>query len=324
MYEGLTFPRLPIIVTHWEGDKMNINEKTTMLLSQSGFKPNECRVYLGMLQSGFKTPAKIARFCELPRQKIYRVLEDLVSKGACTILEGQRRKYTVVNPGVLIGKAQQRMRNLLTDSEDLAIELNELFEKANRNETAQDNVTILVDPVRVAELLADLMENVENEVLSYSTETKIMPFLDKLDSEKALEVSKRFRAGMERAVTEKAVSFLNLTSKQNINRSIIIYKEMEHKEQENVQVRLLDNIPCRLQIYDRETVILGIKNDISHQYTLKTLCIRDKGLASLLSSGFHAVFDKAQAIENGGIKELLDECRVEYEKWKKKGVSNEN
>ena len=288
-----------------------------MLLSQCDFKPNESKVYLGMLQSGFTTPAKIARYCELPRQKIYRVLEDLVSKGACTMLAEPRRKYIPVNPNILVKRARRRIEVLIEESEDLAKELEELFNENSKNQTPQDNVTILVDPVRVAELLGDMMENVKEEILVYSTVSKIVPVLKKLDKDRFIELNERFRANMERAVTEDAVTFFSIVSKQDINRSALIYKTMEHPDLDNVQVRLVDSIPCRLQIYDRETVIIGIKNDLSHKYTIKTLCIRDAGLASLLSKGFHALYSEAETIEEAGIEELLDECRVDFEEWKK-------
>ncbi len=294
---------------------MTLYEKTAELLAHCGFKPNESRVYLAMLQSGHTSPAKIARYCELPRQKIYRVLDDLVTRGACTVSADPRRQYQPMDPGVIISRARHRLDELQNTADEVGTELEKLFEK-RKNTDAYDNFRVLVDPLRINEFITEMIGKVEFEALTFSTSSKLVPELRKLGGAKMSEIIKNYQKNIDESIRVKGVKHLNITSRQNINKDAIIFKHFINYDYDNHQVRISDDVRCRLMIFDRETIVTGVRNDLSDQYILKTLIIRDKALAALLAKGFYAVYEEADSIEEAGIEDVLEECRMDYEKWK--------
>lgn len=83
-------------------------------LQKLGLEPEESRVYLFLLNSGFSTPLKISREENLSRTKVYRILDRLANLGLVSeIIEGYGTKFAANSPDKFNNLIYERERELL-------------------------------------------------------------------------------------------------------------------------------------------------------------------------------------------------------------------
>lgn len=79
-------------------------------LQKIGLLPEESKVYIYLLNSGFSTPLKISREVDLSRTKVYRILERLANLGLVSeIVEGYGTKFAANSP--------EKLNNIISDKE---------------------------------------------------------------------------------------------------------------------------------------------------------------------------------------------------------------
>ncbi|MDH5691190.1 MAG: helix-turn-helix domain-containing protein, partial [Candidatus Bathyarchaeota archaeon] len=81
-----------------------------VLNKQLGLSPYESRTYLSILTLGPMSPSEIAQRADIPRPRIYDVLQSLVQKGLLVEQSGKPAIYAPVEPS-------EALKNLLIDIE---------------------------------------------------------------------------------------------------------------------------------------------------------------------------------------------------------------
>lgn len=270
------------------------------------FTPNEIKVYLAMLESCNTVPAAISRFSGIPRQKIYGILKQLADKGGCVQSTEARKQYIPVDPGILMEQAQESLRNLTVRAAELRKRLEMVYRAGALKPEASDNVSLLVNAVQISELIIRLMRSVEKEVLTFSLASRLDPALQKLDRVKVNHLNQTFINEVETAVEERKVVFNSLVSLKDLNIATIQARIDAPSELTNFKVRIVDDLHCRLNIFDRQDVLISLRDPSTKNYILKTLHIRDRGIAELLASSFYSIFDTATDIGEFNINELIN------------------
>jgi len=97
-------------------------------LQKVGLTEYESKVYLNLLQSNFNSATLLAKKSEVPRTKIYAVLESLRSKGWIKVYSGSPLLFKAVNPAEIFEKYKKNYENLL-DSIQQMLEVEKMEEK---------------------------------------------------------------------------------------------------------------------------------------------------------------------------------------------------
>src|SRR5437868_1693131 len=94
-----------------------MNDLDTAPLVDLGLTGYEASAYIALTRRGRATGAEVARLAELPRQRIYDVLDGLVAHGLATVTPGRPARYTAAPPDEALGKLVERRRAELAQLE---------------------------------------------------------------------------------------------------------------------------------------------------------------------------------------------------------------
>src|SRR5215475_6078564 len=91
----------------------NFNSSDTRRLVELGLTGYEASAYIALTKRGHATASEAASIAELPRQRIYDVLDGLVAKGFATVKPGRPARYTAASPEEALWGAMERQREAI-------------------------------------------------------------------------------------------------------------------------------------------------------------------------------------------------------------------
>src|SRR4051794_22713718 len=134
-----------------------------------GLTGYEASAYLALTRRRRATGADVARVAGLPRQRIYDVLDGLVTRGLATVEAGRPARYPAVAPDAAVGALLAARRAALGELEreaEAAVERLMPPYQAGRDETDPlDFIELLREPAAIGRRFAELEESVEREIL---------------------------------------------------------------------------------------------------------------------------------------------------------------
>jgi sugar-specific transcriptional regulator TrmB len=80
------------------------------ILTQLGLSPNESKVYIAFLRESPATPYRIAKEAGIPLNKVYEVVQRLVSRAFIAEVEGSDGGYVAKEPGAALTDMADRFR----------------------------------------------------------------------------------------------------------------------------------------------------------------------------------------------------------------------
>src|SRR4051795_8726393 len=89
----------------------------TRRLVELGLTGYEASAYVALTRRGEATASEVASIAELPRQRIYDVLEGLVGKGFATMKPGRPVLYTAASPDEALWSAFDRRQQEIAQLE---------------------------------------------------------------------------------------------------------------------------------------------------------------------------------------------------------------
>ncbi|MCK4506242.1 MAG: hypothetical protein KAW14_11540 [Candidatus Aegiribacteria sp.] len=291
-------------------------EKVHSILKYLGFTENEVKVYIALLKKKICSPAEVVRISGLKRVKVYDLLKSLESKGGCILQDTGKKLYEAVDPDLLMKRSKSKLKDkmdLLDNSiSKINDELLEIYRKSVESDTEIDYITVLKDPVVYACELIRLSAQIQKECLLFSVNPKMGKVLEKFsknDWEILKDVKNKYGDPTYEIYKEKGAVFHSLTGLENLNPDLIKDNAGPYRDNENIDTRIVDRIPCKIMIYDRKDVIVDLKNRADTGSSI-SFHIRDEGFAELLRNMFYMLFDSAPSVKDLDVDILLNEGRI--------------
>jgi hypothetical protein len=191
-------------------------------------------------------------------------------------------------------------------------ELLKLYNNPIESNTKIDYITVLKDPVVYACELIRLSAQIQKECLLFSVNPimgKVLEKFSKNDWEILQEVKDKYGDPTYKIYKEKGAVFYSLTGLQNPNPNLIKDNAGPYKDNENIDTRIVDRIPCNVMIFDRKDVIIGLESKLNTGSSI-SFHIRDEGFAELLRNMFYMLFDSAPSVKDLDVDILLNEGRI--------------
>jgi len=267
----------------------NSLQPADVLNKQLSLSPYESRTYLSILRLGPMSPSEIAQRADIPRPRIYDVLQSLVQKGLLVEQSGKPAIYAPVEPS-------KALRNLLIDIEmetsrqleekrrivqTLSLQLSQMYEKTKHLKLEKSKVWFTQRDTAFISIYAEAIRNCEKEALIAST-SPTPPEKEILKAVKdALKQGKSIR--VVRQITE-------LWTVQDL-------EDYKQYIRAGSQVRYLNakEIPLRFMIFDDRDVILVFPSETGST-TLEALWLRIPPLAKILHGIFEELWKKGRPI----------------------------
>lgn len=263
-------------------------------LKKNGLQEYEAKVYFALLKMGSLNATEISKLSEVPRTKIYSVLENLVKKGFCSRIPGNVKKYKALNPKVafsnLIYEIEEKRENIT----HLVESLETFYETEKRGmDSLDDYIEILTNNNQIHERYVSLVKNTKHEFICF-----VKPPYTVASNKQKLN-------------TQENVEF-EILRKNVIAKVLYEYPDEEDMEwlinhiekciKAGEKARIIEKIPVKMYISDRRYVLMALHNLELSTSPFTMILIEHPDLALANKILFEHLWERAMTLEEFKIK----------------------
>jgi sugar-specific transcriptional regulator TrmB len=257
-------------------------------LQDIGLNAYESRAYLVLIGHPHFKALEVAGRANIPRQKIYEVLDSLIEKGFVQVVQGKAKQFSAVEPqlaleGYLRRRREsferqlgerQRLAGLLSD------DLSAVFADGNQGRGPLDYLRIVTDNGQIAEEYRRLLAQSEKKYLEFAKP----PFAVDPVGEPA--VQQLASKGVEcRLVYDKRVLEIE-GERSKLNR---LAKAGAH-------VKLAESLPMKLALFDDRRGMISLDDPVVSHPQITALVFDHESLASAMESLFGEFWKRSKAL----------------------------
>jgi HTH-type transcriptional regulator, sugar sensing transcriptional regulator len=254
-------------------------------LTALGLARYEARVYLALVRRESYTAAEVAREADVPRQRIYDVLDALVRRRLATVRSGRVAAFSAVAPELatarLIALQRESLERLEQASSALVAALLPVWSDGRTKTDPLDYIEVLRDPKAIAERFADIQEQAGRELLSFCQP----PFLAPVANTEGIATVRRLRRAGGRA---RAIYSHDALNDAEVREHVRCFSEAGE------EARFTAKLPLKLIIADASLVLCDMPDPVAGTGATTALYIEHSALAHCLQLAFQSVWDRAE------------------------------
>ena len=268
---------------------MHTDDRRAADLEELGLTNYEARVYLALIRRDVFTAAEVAREAQVPRQRVYDVLEGLTRRQLALLRPGKVAGYSAVAPETAVHRLMEQQRRSLGRlerlSDELAHELLPTWDSGRTHTDPLDYVEVLRDAADISERFARIQSEAERELLSFSRPPWVNPPAENVAG---IEASARLHAAGRTVRSLYSSDVLEDAEVLAVVRRFVEVGE---------EIRIAEHLPLKLVIADGSTVLCDMPDPVARAGATTSLVIRHPSLAEALRLAFHAVWDESPTLE---------------------------
>lgn len=261
-------------------------------LVELGMNEREARLYVGLLRTREATPALLHRITGVPRTKIYETLDRLVSAGYCSERqEGRHRFFRATRPSevytLLRNSWDLDLQMKRTIGEGAFARLDKLFANTSAADPSLERIEVIRSKDQIYAKFLALTEGTRSEVLSFTRSPYAAT--DDTTRTKVKDVQKRaFARGVQ-------IRTVYMVESQDWGWLQSFIGDLERAGE---QVRLTDDLPMKMFIFDRDTVLIALPSVPGLTGTDFTmLAVGDPGFTRASVVLFETYWDRALTLD---------------------------
>lgn len=253
-------------------------------LVKLGLTTYEARAYIALVARESFTAAQVARQAELPRQRIYDVLESLVGKGMAAARPGRVIKYAATAPALAIQRLVTSRREELSELENAGARTIEAltapYTAGQKHSDPLEYIEVLREPRAISARFDELQAAAKREILVFTRPPYAKPPQDNI---RGLLVTRRLEA---RSLYEASV-FDDPAVVAGVRQFIL----------SGEQARVVPSLPLKLVIIDEAIVMFGMQDPVASGSDLTIMVVDHPSLAAVLRMAFNAYWDQGVDFE---------------------------
>ncbi len=251
-----------------------------------GLTRYESAVYLALLERQDFTPAQVATRAQVPRQRIYDVLQSLCDRGLCVERHsGRQRLFQAVDPALALPTLlQEKQRQFETElarqqqqATGLITVLAPLYAAGHRTQDPLAYVEVLSEPNRIVERGAVLAETAQQSICVFFT------FPSLLSHEEGLKL---VQDPLQRGISYRTIY------EQSIWEDPSSREFIQQCQDWGQQVRFVPELPFKMQLFDDRATLLSLQDPLIGTPSFTALAITHTGLTQMLKLSFEAVWQQ--------------------------------
>ena len=254
-------------------------------LAALGLTGYESAAYVALTRRGEATASEVASIAELPRQRIYDVLEGLVGKGFATMKPGRPVRYVAASPDEALWGALDRRRQELERLERRIAETIERLTPDYRDGRREDDplrfIELLREPAAIAKRFTALEAAAEREILVFTKPPYAIPPAQNVAGLELLERSIDARSVYERSIYDDAAQAESV-------RSFVAAGE---------HARVVDELPLKLVVIDERVAMFTLEDPVAGAGGLTIMIVEHAAVALVLKQAFDAVWASGDPFE---------------------------
>jgi HTH-type transcriptional regulator, sugar sensing transcriptional regulator len=243
-----------------------------------GLTGYEASAYVALIRRGDATASEVARIAELPRQRIYDVLDGLVAQGFATVKPGRPARYTAAAPEEALWRAVDRRRDEVEALTAGVAEAIGRLTPAYRAGRVEDDplrfVELLREPAAIARRFTALEESAEREILVFTRPPYAVELAENVEGLKLLQRSVEARSVYERSIYDDPAQ------------AEVVRRFVEAGE----QARVVESLPLKLVLVDERCAAFALEDPVAHATGLTIMVVEHGALVALFKQAFEAVW----------------------------------
>jgi HTH-type transcriptional regulator, sugar sensing transcriptional regulator len=267
---------------------MHTDDRRAADLEELGLTNYEARVYLALIRRDVFTAAEVAREAQVPRQRVYDVLEGLTRRQLAVLHPGKVAGYSAVAPEVAVDRLMEQQRRSLGRlerlSDDLARELLPTWDSGRTHTDPLDYVEVLRDAADISDRFARIQSEAERELLSFSRP----PWVTPSENVAGLEASARLHA---------AGRVVRCLYSRDVLDDPLMLEVVRRFAEIGEEVRIAESLPLKLLIADGSTVLCDMPDPVARAGATTSLVIRHPSLAETLRVAFRSIWETSPSLD---------------------------
>jgi sugar-specific transcriptional regulator TrmB len=248
-----------------------------------GLNRYEAAVYVSLLGRNQYTAAEIATYSDVPRQRIYDVLQSLAAKGLCVERPGRRKRtYSAVDPDIALPsllvayQEQQALENQHRMAVLHAIlpSLNQMFASGQEEVDPLDYIEVLTDRHQVAKRVLTLTRQAQREILMLFKQPLVASIKENLAEARAVAGRIPRRGIYEESIADDPRFFHLVRQLHTLGDAI----------------RFVSELPLKVNLYDERISVILLQDPVSGHSSLTCLVIEHASMAKALKVAFEALW----------------------------------
>ena len=257
-------------------------------LQQIGLNAYESRSYLVLLGHPRFKALELAARAEVPRQKIYEVLDSLVAKGFARVVQERTKLFTAVEPALALrGYLSRREATLQQEIEErslnalaLADELTTSYAPAEGSRGTLDYLRIVADPSQTANHYRKMLKDVGEEYIEFSKPPYAVDPLDERLVKQALERGVKCRLIIEQGTLDAPHR-----------------KRLDELAKAGLEVRESANLPMKLAVFDKSVGLVALLDPVLTRPSWTAVVFEHPGFAEAMHALFHNHWNTAKILD---------------------------
>jgi len=253
-------------------------------LQQIGLNAYEARAYMVLVGHPRFKALELAARSNVPRQKIYEVLDSLAEKGFAQVVQEKTKLFSAVEPGLAIpnyiARRQEQLQIELTEqgrvAGDLVEDLNTAYSEGQEGRGTLDYLRIVTEPGQTAVQYRRMISEAEKEYLEFSRP----PYaVDPLEEKLVKDARQR---GVDcRLLLEGA----RLDEEHRLR--------LGEYQAAGVQIRQIDSLPMKLALFDGKCGMIALLDPLVTKPAWTSVLFEHPGMGEAMKGLFEAYWRRA-------------------------------
>jgi sugar-specific transcriptional regulator TrmB len=265
----------------------------------------EAKVYISLLSKSTFTISELQQIVNIPRNKIYEVLNKMVTRGIC--IEhyiGKVKYYRAVEPEVafnrVLNKFEKRFNEQIEAKKAIVKNLievfNPIFEDNKELVNPLDFIEILKDKNQIQKKYINSLQNTKNELLTFNKGPYVCDNSDRLNEQKEAETRLLMQDG----------SCRNIYEYDEVIRNNWLLQYIKDQSRIGQEARIIDSLPIKMMIFDSKIAMFPLQQMIGSSNKLTMIYIEHVELAGACKLLFNYLWEQAKTFD-----EISEELAVE-------------
>lgn len=265
-------------------------EVHTRRLHDIGLNAYESNAYIVLIGHMYFKALEVASRANIPRAKIYDVLNSLVEKGFVRVVQGKTKQFSAVEPRLALeGYLNRRRERFIREWEDrqqlaatLSRDLGTVFQDGSHGHSPLDYLRIIADTRQIVEEYRQMLRQTTNEYLEfarppYGVDPGHEPIVKSL-ADKGTRCRLMFDA-----------------SEADANGRC---EELKLLEQAGAEVRLGRNIPMKLALFDSHSGMISLDDPVVSHQKITALVFEHRSLGSAMRTLFADFWERSVKLDD--------------------------
>ncbi len=252
----------------------------------NAYESNAYLVLIGHLQ--FKA-LDVASRANIPRAKIYEVLNSLVDKGFVRVVQGKTKQFSAVEPRLALegylGRRRERFLREWEDRQQLAArisdELANVFRDGSSGHGALDYLRIITDTRQIVEEYRKLLLQTRNEYVEFARR----PYGVDPGCEPIVQ-----------GLADKGTACRLLFDFGDVE-DPEVYGRLKLLEEVGAEVRLGRNIPIKLALFDGHSGMISLDDPVVSHQKITALVFEHRSLGIAMRTLFVDLWDRSSRLD---------------------------